>query len=98
MAHQVFISHSNKDKQMANAICHYLEQEKRRCWKAPRDIMLGASFASEIADAIPKSKVLLIMLSSTAQSTAREIRYIRAKKIALRGTPIEFISEITKTI
>lgn len=74
MAHQVFISYSNKDKQMANAVCHYLEQEKIRCWMAPRDIRLGADFAGEIANAIPKSKVLLIILSSSSNSSKQVLR------------------------
>ena len=41
MAHDVFISHSSKDKQTADAICHYLEQNGIRCWIAPRDILPG---------------------------------------------------------
>lgn len=74
MAHQVFISYSDKDKQMANAVCHYLEQEKIRCWMAPRDVKLGANFAGEIADAIPKSKVLLIILSTSSNSSKQVLR------------------------
>ena len=38
MNHNVFISHSSHDKEIANAICHYLEDGGIRCWIAPRDI------------------------------------------------------------
>ena len=38
MAHDVFISHSSKDKPIADAICANLEGTGIRCWIAPRDI------------------------------------------------------------
>ncbi len=37
MAHEVFISHSSKDKLTADALCHALEQNGVSCWIAPRD-------------------------------------------------------------
>jgi hypothetical protein len=44
MAHDVFISHSSKDKLTADAICHSLEQNGIRCWIAPRDVRAGANY------------------------------------------------------
>jgi len=41
MAHDAFISHSSKDKTIADATCAYLEASKIRCWVAPRDIRPG---------------------------------------------------------
>jgi hypothetical protein len=35
MLHGVFISYSNKDKAVADAVCHALEDRKIRCWIAP---------------------------------------------------------------
>ncbi len=37
MAHDVFISHSSKNKPAADAVCHALEGDGVRCWIAPRD-------------------------------------------------------------
>jgi hypothetical protein len=52
MAHDVFISHSSKDKLAADAACAVLEGEGIRCWIAPRDITPGAEWSASIIDAI----------------------------------------------
>lgn len=41
MAHDVFISHSAKDKEAAHGLCAGLEARGLRCWIAPRDIVPG---------------------------------------------------------
>ena len=38
MGHDIFLSHSSKDKTIADAACAVLEQRGLRCWIAPRDI------------------------------------------------------------
>ncbi|MBV8722991.1 MAG: toll/interleukin-1 receptor domain-containing protein, partial [Candidatus Eremiobacteraeota bacterium] len=38
MAVKVFISHSSKDREIADAICRHLEAMGVSCWIAPRDI------------------------------------------------------------
>ena len=37
MPDKVFISHSSKDKEIADAICQHLESAGVLCWIAPRD-------------------------------------------------------------
>ena len=66
MAHDVFISHSTKDKQVADAVCARLETEGVRCWIAPRDIMPGADWGEAIVDAIGASRVMVIVISANA--------------------------------
>jgi len=46
MAHDVFISHSVKDKAVAEAIVARLEAESVTCWVAPRDVVPGADWAN----------------------------------------------------
>ena len=41
MPFDVFVSHSLKDKAIAEAVCSRLEAAKIRCWIAPRDIPAG---------------------------------------------------------
>ncbi len=41
MEHDVFISYAHEDKAIADAICAKLEENKIRCWIAPRDITPG---------------------------------------------------------
>lgn len=63
MNHDVFISYSKKDKNVADAICHYLEESKIKCWIAPRDVRAGADYGSEIVHSIRKSKVFILVFS-----------------------------------
>jgi len=63
MAHDVFISYPNKDKTVADAVCAKLEDQKIRCWIAPRDIPAGKNFAESIIDAIDVSKVFVLIWS-----------------------------------
>ena len=51
MAHDVFVSYSQKDKATADAAVARLEQDGSRCWIAPRDILPGTSWGEAIVDA-----------------------------------------------
>ncbi len=59
MKHDVFISYSSRNQDVANAICHVLEEADIRCWMAPRDIPVGSKYASVIKGAIVSSKVFV---------------------------------------
>ena len=48
MAHDVFISHSARDKPYADAMCAKLESRGIRCWIAPRDIRPGMEWGAAI--------------------------------------------------
>ena len=76
MTHEVFISHSSKDKAIADAVCAALESAKIRCWIAPRDILAGLSWASAIEPAITKSRIMVLIFSSYSNNskyTKREV-------------------------
>ena len=70
MNHDIFISYSSTDKVAANAICHVLEQNKVRCWIAPRDIPAGAEYGDLIVDAIKHAKVVVIIFSETSSTSS----------------------------
>ena len=76
MAHHVFISHSQKDKAVADALCHKLEEDGIRCWIAPRDIAVGANWAESIVSAITASTVLVLIFSSHADKSKQVIREV----------------------
>ncbi len=63
MNHDVFISYSSKNNTTAQAICRELEQNGIRCWIAPRDIPMGAKYASVIAQAIKSCRVTVLVFS-----------------------------------
>jgi hypothetical protein len=71
MAHDVFISHSTRDKQATDVICGYLESHGIRCWVAPRDILPGKDWAEAIVDAIAGSKLMLLVFSSNANTSSQ---------------------------
>ncbi len=62
MEHRVFISHSSRDAQVAQAICHYLEEAGIRCWIAPRDITT-TDWAGSIMQGIQSCDVFVVVLS-----------------------------------
>jgi len=76
MAHDVFISYSNKDKKAADAVCSILEQSEIRCWIAPRDITPGAPFAEAIIDGIKGSKVFILIYSSNTNHSNQVIKEV----------------------
>ena len=62
-AYDVFISYSTKDKNITDAMCHFLEEKKIRCWFAPKDILAGQEYADVIEHAINNVKVFILVCS-----------------------------------
>ncbi len=69
MAHDVFISHSGKDKAIADAICANLEAAGFRCWIAPRDIAPGEDWPTAITRGISQSSVMVLVFSAYSNSS-----------------------------
>jgi hypothetical protein len=69
LAHDVFISHSSKDKPIADAVCARLESRGIRCWIAPRDVEPGRPYGEAIIDAIHNCRIMVLLLSSSANSS-----------------------------
>ncbi len=65
----VFVSHSSRDKVVADAICARLEQHGIRCWIAPRDIDPGRDYSNQIVEALEKSSVMVMVFSSGSNSS-----------------------------
>lgn len=66
MTHDIFISYSSKNLKTALAICHVLEDNKIRCWMAPRDIPAGTDYGDIIEQAICDCTVFLLIFSEPA--------------------------------
>jgi len=71
MAHDVFISHSSKDKVTADAVCAVLESAGIRCWVAPRDIIPGQNWGESIIDAIVGARVMVLIFSGHANQSSQ---------------------------
>jgi hypothetical protein len=70
------LSYSSKDRRAADATVVGLEEEGLRCWIAPRDIPPGAPWASSIFQAIDQCRVLVLILSSRANSSSQVVREV----------------------
>ena len=77
MPRDVFISHSARDKKIAETICTALEQQAIRCWVAPRDVRPGKSFPGEITRAIQQCKVMLLIFSRHSNSSEQVLREVQ---------------------
>lgn len=86
MAHDIFISHSSKDKTTADAACACLESRGLRCWIAPRDIVAGADWSESIIDGINGAKVMVLILSSHSNVSKQVLREI--ERAANRGIAV----------
>jgi len=66
LAHDVFISHSSKDRAIGDAACAALEKYGHKCWIAPRDILPGEEYGEAIVDAIRASRIFLLIVSAAS--------------------------------
>ena len=86
MAHDVFISYSNKDKPTADAVCAALEANGIRCWIAPRDILPGSDWGEAIIDAIHACRAMLLIFSGNSNASAQIKREVERSVNA--GIPV----------
>ncbi len=63
MAHDVFITHSPEDKEIADAACIALETSGVKCWMASRNIRKGQDRKKAIKKAISSGKIMVIVFS-----------------------------------
>ena len=66
MSHDVFISHSSKDKNVADAVVAALEAAGITCWVAPRDIAPGMDWGEAIVRGIAECKLMVLVYSGNS--------------------------------
>src|SRR5271155_96926 len=69
MAHDVFISHSSTEKQVADTICAFLESKGISCWIAPRNILPGEEWGDSILRGINACHVMVLIFSKAANDS-----------------------------
>lgn len=67
--HDVFISYSTKNGDVANKVCYVLEQNNIKCWIAPRNISSGRIYLDEIGGAIKSTKIVVLIYSVDSQES-----------------------------
>ena len=61
--HEVFISFSSRDRNVALNICKFLEDNGISCWIAPRNVDAGTNYATQIVSAIKRCRVFVLAAS-----------------------------------
>ena len=95
--YDIFISHSTKDIEIIEDLCHYLEERNLHCFVAYRDVPKGKDWGEYIVDAIEDCKVLVYVhtqASNKSEETTREIELAFKEKrlvIPFRIENIEYI-------
>src|SRR5262249_39557935 len=75
-AQQVFISYATKDMAAALEVCEALESTGLTCWIAPRDIRAGKLYAEEIVSALHSCRLVVVLLSSSANASPHVVKEI----------------------
>jgi hypothetical protein len=92
MGYDVFISHSMRNKAIADALCDRLESTGMRCWMAPRDILPGLEWGEAIIDGIKQSRIFLLVFSShanTSKQVLREVERAASRNMVLLPVRVE---------
>jgi hypothetical protein len=86
MAHDVFISHSAKNKIIADAVCATLEANGIRCWIAPRDVIPSLEWGASIVEGIENSRIMVLVFTADANASPQISREV--ERAVNRGVPI----------
>lgn len=74
--YDVFISYSSKNKNVADAIVSTMENQRIKCWYAPRDVLPGESWAGAIKGAIKQTQIFVLVYtedSNKSQQVTNEV-------------------------
>lgn len=95
MSGKVFISHSSKDKAIADAVCQHLESAEVQCWIAPRDIEPGTDWTEGIMRGIAASRIFVLVFSGHANDS-EHIRREVGEAFSLHLPVVPFRTEATE--
>lgn len=90
--YDIFISYSDKDRELAQRVYEALKAEGLKCWIAFNDIPHGEVWAKAITQGIKNSKTFLLILSNNSNSSdqvLREIEYADKQKKKLYCYKVE---------
>lgn len=76
MNKSVFISHSSKDRALAEQVRDALEAAGTGAWMAPRDVTPGQNYGEAIIEAINGCKVLVVVFTENANRSPSVLREV----------------------
>ncbi len=74
--HDVFISYSHMNKNVADAIVSDFENNGIKCWYAPRDILPGEEWVSAITGALSTARVLVLIYTGESNNSRQVMNEI----------------------
>jgi adenylate cyclase len=89
MGHDVFLSYAAADKAAAFAVLKGLEDQRIRCWIAPRDIPPGAEYGQQIVDALKGCSVFVVIFSAAANGSPHVRREVE-RAVSMDRTIVPF--------
>jgi TIR domain len=69
MAAAVFISHSSRDRKVAQTLCQALEERGLSCWISSRDIGPGENFQEAIVKALRGARAMVLVFTNNANNS-----------------------------
>jgi hypothetical protein len=76
MAHDLFVSYSQPDRELAFALVQRLEARGISVWIAPRDVSPAADWAAEIIDAITRARLMILVFSGSSNDSGQVRREV----------------------
>jgi TIR domain len=76
MAHDLFVSYSQPDREAAFALVQRLEARGISVWIAPRDVSPAADWAAEIIDAISSARLMVLVFSGSSNDSGQVRREV----------------------
>ena len=92
MAHDIFVSYSQPDREAAFTLVQRLEARSIKVWIAPRDVSPAADWAAEIIDAISSARLMVLVFSGNSNDSdqvRREVERAVHKQLAILPFRIE---------
>ncbi|HEY4143869.1 toll/interleukin-1 receptor domain-containing protein [Pinirhizobacter sp.] len=92
MAHDLFVSYSQPDREAALALVQRLEAHGISVWIAPRDVSPAADWAAEIIDAISSARLMVLVFSGSSNDSGqvrREVERAVHKQVPILPFRIE---------
>jgi len=76
MAHDLFVSYSQPDREAAFALVQRVEARGISVWIAPRDVSPAADWAAEIIDAISHARLMVLIFSGSSNDSGQVRREV----------------------
>jgi hypothetical protein len=74
--HEVFVSYSQPDHDVAHELVSRVEAHGIECWIAPRDVQSGMEWAAEIVSAIAAARAMVLVFSASANNSPQVRREV----------------------